>query len=213
MNISLGGSPGRGTAGCATMAAAGSGGRAVEPSRRTRKAGPAAGGDDAAEMALPDRRRRRGRHRSRPPRQRSDRARPPAAGSSRRLGTAKVETGARGQGFGLSTGAAAARRREARRGRLLLPGIPRRDAGPLIHRTGIRTRRAAGIVTDAVHDPAERTLITDIEVGRVQRKPVLDLAAQRAWSTTRTFRRCRPGYPVAAACALEVRVHTDKGHR
>ncbi len=122
MTISLGGAPGPRAGGMTPM-----GGRTVqappppEPVRRA-ETPPAA---KPPEMTLPSPNVR--------PRPRPERAPPdatgrtPTTGPEPQEGRHARETGARGQGFGLTTGGGGGTRRAARRRQLLLPGVHRAD--------------------------------------------------------------------------------------
>jgi len=114
-------------------------------------------------------------------------------GFETRLGTAKVETGARGQGFGLSTGGAGGDGGV----KLDVEGFccpeyvsEMRDR---IIKNWNQNQRAAGIVT-MKYTIQRSGLITNIEVEVSSGNPVLDLAAQRALVNTRTLAPLPSGF-------------------
>ena len=108
-------------------------------------------------------------------------------------GTAKVETGAKGQGFGLSSGGAGG------------DGGVKLDVSDFccpeyigdmrerIIKNWNQNQRTAGLVT--MRFTIQRNgQITDIEVAASSGNPVLDIAAQRALMTTRTLAPLPAGY-------------------
>ena len=132
-------------------------------------------------------------------------------GFETQLGTAKVETGAKGQGFGLSTGGA--------RGdggvKLGVDGfccpeyiVDMRDR---IIKNWNRNQRAAGVVV-MKYMIQRNGQITDVEVGTSSGNPVLDLAAQRALINTRTLAPLPADFPVSG-CPWNSSLSTsDKGN-
>jgi TonB family protein len=107
-------------------------------------------------------------------------------GFETQLGTAKVETGAKGQGFGLSTGG------NSGDGGVRL-GVTDfccpeyiADMVNRIRKNWNQNQNSTGIVT-MKYLIQRNGQITDIEVATSSRNPVLDLAAQRALINTRTL--------------------------
>ena len=115
-------------------------------------------------------------------------------GFETQLGTAKVETGAKGQGFGLSTGG------NRGDGGVKL-GVENfccpeyiTDMVNRIRKNWNENQNATGIVT-MKYMIQRNGQITDIEVGTSSRNPVLDLAAQRALINTRSLAPLPSGFP------------------
>jgi TonB family protein len=114
-------------------------------------------------------------------------------GFETQAGTARVDTGAKGQGFGLSTGGAGGD------GGVRL-GVSDfccpeyvADMRNRIIKNWNQNQRAAGTVV--MRYTIQRTgEITDIEVGQTSGNTVLDLAAQRALITTRTLAPLPAGF-------------------
>ncbi len=183
MNISLGGAPGPNSGGMQTI-----GGKpihAAQPSTDPQIAKNTLPSLTPPKMALPD------------PKQKPRTPPKPTAASSKdpkgtavgrgfetQLGTAKVDTGAKGQGFGLSTGGA--------RGdggvKLGVEGFccPEyvSDMRDRIIKNWNQNQGTSGLVT-MKYIIQRNGQITDIEVGISSGNPVLDLAAQRALVNTR----------------------------
>ena len=114
-------------------------------------------------------------------------------GFETQLGTAKVETGAKGQGFGLSTGG------NSGDGGVRL-GVndfccPEYIADMVnrIRKNWIQNQNSTGTVT-MKYLIQRNGQITDIEVGTSSRNPILDLAAQRALINTRTLAPLPAGF-------------------
>jgi TonB family protein len=114
-------------------------------------------------------------------------------GFETQLGTAKVETGAKGQGFGLSSGGTAGD------GGVKL-GVDNfccpeyvADMRNRIIKNWNQSQKAAGVVI-MMYTIQRSGLITDIAVEVSSGNPVLDLAAQRALLNTRTFAPLPSGF-------------------
>ena len=115
-------------------------------------------------------------------------------GFETQLGTAKAETGAKGQGFGLSTGGSGGD------GGVRV-GVPDFccpeylvDMKNRIIKNWNQNQNRSGTVT--MRYMIQRNgQITDIEVAQASGSPLLDLAAQRALITTRTLAPLPSGFP------------------
>ena len=194
MNISLGGAPGPKTGGMQMI-----GGRpiqAAQPSNEPQIAKttlpPVT--QTPPKMALPD---PKAKPRT-PPRPTVSSKDPKGTAAGRgfetRQGTAKVETGAKGQGFGLSSGGAGGD------GGVKLDVdnfcCPEyiADMRERIIKNWNQNQRMAGTVT--MKFVIQRTgEITEIQVGQSSGNTVLDLAAQRALINTKTLAPLPSGYP------------------
>jgi TonB family protein len=114
-------------------------------------------------------------------------------GFETQLGTAKVETGAKGQGFGLSTGGTGGDGGV----RLGVTGFccPEYvgDMRDRIIKNWNQNQRASGIVI-MKYIIQRNGQITDIEIGVSSGNPVLDLAAQRALINTRMLAPLPAGF-------------------
>lgn len=194
MNISLGGAPGPKTGGMQMI-----GGRPIqaaqpstEPQLAKTRLAPVA--QTPPKMALPD-----PKQKPRTPPKPTVSSKDPKGtavgrGFETQLGTAKVETGAKGQGFGLSSGGTGG------------DGGVKLDVADFccpeyvadmrerIIKNWNQNQRAAGVVT--MKYTIQRTgLITNIEVEVSSGNPVLDLAAQRALINTRSLAPLPSGFP------------------
>ncbi len=100
-------------------------------------------------------------------------------GAETAAGSAVAETGARGQGFGLSTGGGLGPGVEARRGRLLLPEYIALmiEQNPRQLEASSRGAPATSIVKFTIQRDGT---LTDIAVEKPSGYPSLDLTAQRA---------------------------------
>lgn len=107
-------------------------------------------------------------------------------------GTAKVETGAKGQGFGLSSGGAGGDGGVRLDVDFCCPEYIA-DMKARIIKNWNQNQRTAGIVV-MKYNIQRNGLITDIEVEVSSGNPVLDLAAQRALVNTRMLRPLPSGY-------------------
>ncbi len=193
MNISLGGSPGPKTGGMQMI-----GGRPIQaalPSTDPQivKNTPPPLAATPPKMVLPD------------PKQKPRTPPKPTAASNdpkgtavgrgfdTQVGTAKVETGAKGQGFGLSTGGNAGDGGV----KLDVAGFccPEyiADMRDRIIKNWNQNQRAAGIVL-MKYTIQRNGQLTDIEVETSSGNPVLDLAAQRALINTRTLAPLPSGF-------------------
>ena len=193
MNISLGGAPGPNAGGMQMI-----GGRPVqaalpstEPQIAKSTLPPVA--TTPPKMALPDPKQKPRTPPKPAPPSKDPKGTAVGRGFETRLGTAKVETGAKGQGFGLSTGGA--------RGdggvKLGVDGfccpeyiVDMRDR---IIKNWNQNQRAAGIVV-MKYMIQRNGQITDVEIGTSSGNPVLDLAAQRALINTRTLAPLPAGF-------------------
>jgi TonB family protein len=115
-------------------------------------------------------------------------------GFETQLGTAKVDTGAKGQGFGLSSGGAGGDGGV----KLDVEGFccPEYigDMRNRIIKNWNQNQRASGVVI-MKYIIQRSGIITNIEVEVSSGNPVLDLAAQRALINTRTLAPLPSGYP------------------
>src|SRR5688572_16278743 len=192
INISLGGAPGPNTGGMQMI-----GGKAIQaaqPSTDPQIAkSPLPSVAPTPKMTLPD-----PKQKPRTPPKASVSSKDPkgtAAGKGfdTQLGTAKVETGAKGQGFGLSTGGGGGDGGV----RLGVTGfccpeyvVDMRDR---IIKNWNQNQRASGIVI-MKYIIQRNGQITDIEIGVSSGNPVLDLAAQRALINTRMLAPLPSGF-------------------
>jgi TonB family protein len=185
MNVSLGGSPGPKTGGMQMI-----GGRpiqAAQPSAdpQIAKTPLPSVAQTPPKMALPD------------PRQKPRTPPKPAAaskaprgtaagrGSETRAGTAKIETGAKGQGFGLSTGGSGGDGGVRLDVDFCCPEYIAEMRNRIL-RNWDQNQRASGTVI-MMYTIQRNGTITNIEVEVSSGNPVLDLAAQRALINTRTL--------------------------
>jgi TonB family protein len=193
MNISLGGAPGPKTGGMQMI-----GGRPIqaalpssEPQIAKTTLPPVA--QTPPKMALPD---PKAKPRT-PPKptvaSKDPRGTAVGRGFETQKGTAKVETGAKGQGFGLSSGGAAGD------GGVKLDVdnfcCPEYivDMRERIIKNWNQNQKIAGTVTMRFNIQRNGQ-ITDIEVGQSSGNPVLDIAAQRALINTRMLAPLPSGY-------------------
>ena len=184
INISLGGAPGPNTGGMQMI-----GGRAIQAAQPSTDPQVAKNivppvAPTPPKMTLPD-----PKQKPRTPPKASVSSKEPkgtAAGKGfeTQLGTAKVDTGAKGQGFGLSTGGTGGDGGV----RLGVSGFccPEYvgDMRDRIIKNWNQNQRASGIVI-MKYIIQRNGQITDIEIGTSSGNPVLDLAAQRALINTR----------------------------
>ena len=193
MNISLGGAPGPNAGGMQMI-----GGRPIqaalpsnEPQIAKSTLPPVAA--TPPKMALPDPKQKPRTPPKPAPPSKDPKGTAVGRGFETQLGTAKVETGAKGQGFGLSTGGS--------RGdggvKLGVDGfccpeyiVDMRDR---IIKNWNQNQRAAGIVV-MKYMIQRNGQITDVEIGTSSGNPVLDLAAQRALINTRTLAPLPAGF-------------------
>jgi protein TonB len=184
MTISLGGAAGPQSGGMTPLA-----GRAVQqvaptaPTVRPEPVRPAA--QKPPEMALPARPTRPVREPATPPRTAPEQARgqTPARGAEARPGSAPIETGARGIGFGLSTGGEGGTGSEIDIGTFCCPDYLTTMLD-LIQRNWSSKQSVAGTTTvkfTLLRDGS----ITGVEVARSSGYAVLDLTAQRAILSSR----------------------------
>ncbi len=185
MNVSLGGSPGPSTGGMQMI-----GGRpiqAAQPSTDPQIAKPIQPSLAATppKMVLPD-----PKQKPRTPPKLTAASQDPKGtavgkGFETQAGTAKVETGAKGQGFGLSSGGMGGQGGvKVPDGFCCMEYIS--DMVERIKRNWNENQSAAGTVVMR-YTIQRNGQITDIEVGTSSGRPVLDLAAQRALINTRTL--------------------------
>ena len=193
MNVSLGGSPGPQTGGMQMI-----GGKPIQAAQPSTDPQIAKNtlpslATPPPKMTLPDPRRKP----RTPPKPTVASKDPKGTAAGRgfetQLGTAKVDTGARGQGFGLSTGGSGGD------GGVRL-GVndfccPEyvADMRNRIIKNWNQNQRMAGIVV-MKYIIQRNGQITDIEVEATSGNPVLDLAAQRALVTTRTLAPLPSGF-------------------
>ena len=185
MNISLGGSPGPKTGGMQMI-----GGRAIQaaqPSTDPQIAKTTLPSVTATppKMTLPD-----PKQKVRPSTKPTVTSKDPKGtaagrGFETQQGTAKVETFAKGQGFGLSSGGAGGDGGVRLDVDFCCPEYII-DMRERILKNWNQNQRAAGVVV-MKYNIQRSGLITDIEVEVSSRNPVLDLAAQRALINTRTL--------------------------
>jgi TonB family protein len=193
INISLGGAPGPKTGGMQMI-----GGRAIQAAQpsadpQIAKNTMPAVTQTPPKMALPD-----PKQKPRTPPKPAVSSKDPKGtavgkGFETQLGTAKVDTGAKGQGFGLSTGGTGGDGGV----RLGVSGfccpeyvIDMRDR---IIKNWNQNQRSSGIVIMR-YIIQRNGQITDIEVGKSSGNPVLDLAAQRALINTRMLAPLPAGF-------------------
>ena len=192
MSISLGGSPGPRTGGTQML-----GGRridAAEPSAtpqvsKTAMPSPAL----PPKMTLPD-----PRQKPRTPARNSAASKDPKGtaagrGAQSQVGTTRVETGAKGEGFGLSSGGSGGDGGVKVDGNFCCPEylIDMRDR---IRRNWNERQQSTGVVI-MKYAIQRNGQITDIEVERSSGNPVLDLMSQRALITTKAVAPLPAAYP------------------
>jgi TonB family protein len=193
MNISLGGAPGPNTGGMQMI-----GGRAIQAAQPSTdpllaKAPVPTVASTPPKMVLPDPKQKP----RTPPKPTMSSKEPKGTAVGRgfetQLGTAKVDTGAKGQGFGLSSGGAGGD------GGIKLDTMnfccPEyiADMRERIIKNWNQNQRATGVVT--MKFTIQRSgLITDVEVEKSSGNAVLDLSAQRALVNTRMFASLPAGY-------------------
>jgi len=194
MNISLGGAPGPNTGGMQMI-----GGRAIQAAQpsadpQLAKTTLPPVTSTPPKMALPD-----PKQKPRTPPKPTVSSKDPKGtavgrGFETQLGTAKVDTGAKGQGFGLSSGGAGGDGGV----KLDVEGFccPEyiADMRNRIIKNWNQNQRTSGIVT-MKYIIQRSGLITNIEVEESSGNPVLDLAAQRALINTRTLAPLPSGFP------------------
>lgn len=192
MNISLGGTPGPATGGTQML-----GGRridAAQPSAtpevaKTTLPSPA----PQPKMTLPDPRQKP----RTPPRNaaasKDPKGTPAGRGAEAQAGTTRVETGARGEGFGLSSGGGGGDGGVRVDGNFCCPEylVDMRDR---IRRNWNERQQTAGVVL-MKYSIQRNGQITDIEVERSSGNPVLDLTSQRALLTTKSLAPLPAAYP------------------
>lgn len=194
MTISLGGAPGPNTGGMQMI-----GGRAIQAAQpstdpRLSKAPLPTVVQTPPKMTLPDPKQK---PRATPPKPTLTSKDPTGTAAGRgaetQKGTAKTDTGARGQGFGLSSGGTGGDGGV----RLGVEGFccPEYigDMRNRIIKNWNQNQRQAGVVI-MFFTIQRNGLITDIEVERSSGNPVLDLAAQRALINTKTLAPLPSGY-------------------
>ncbi len=193
MNVSLGGSPGPKTGGMQMI-----GGRPIEAAQpsadpQITKNTPPSIAQTPPKMALPDSKQKPRTPPKTTAASKDPKGTPAGRGVEKQLGTAKVETGAKGQGFGLSTGGTGGDGGV----KLDVAGFccPEYigDMRDRIIRNWNQNQRAAGIVV-MKYTIQRSGQITDIEVEVSSGNPVLDLAAQRALINTRTLAPLPSGF-------------------
>lgn len=193
MNISLGGSPGPKTGGMQMIG--GTPIQAAQPSTDPQLAKPTLPSLAATppKMVLPD-----PKQKPRTPTKPTVTSKDPKGtavgkGFETRAGTAKVETGAKGQGFGLSTGGTGGDGGV----KLGVSGFccPEYvlDMRDRIIKNWNQNQRTSGIVV-MKYMIQRNGQITDIEIGTSSGNPVLDLAAQRALVNTRMLAPLPSGF-------------------
>jgi TonB family protein len=114
-------------------------------------------------------------------------------GFETQLGTAKIETGAKGQGFGLSTGGTGGDGSVRVEGNFCCPEylVDLRDR---IRKNWVERQQASGKVT--MKFTIQRNgLITDIAIDHGSGNPTLDIASQRALVVTKTLAPLPAAYP------------------
>lgn len=191
MNISLGGAPGPNTGGMQMI-----GGRNIEAAKPTeapvvapRIAPPSV---TPPKMTLPDPRRKPPPPAKPAPPSKDPRGTATGRGFETQRGTAKVETGARGQGFGLSSGGAGGDGGVRLDVDFCCPEYIA-DMRNRILKNWDQNQRAAGVVI-MKYTIQRSGQITNIEVEVPSGNPVLDLAAQRALVNTRMLAPLPSGF-------------------
>lgn len=193
MNISLGGSPGPKTGGAQMI-----GGRPIQAAQPSTDPQIAKNtlpsvASTPPKMVLPD-----PKQKPRTPPKPTVSSKDPKGtaigkGFETQLGTAKVETGAKGQGFGLSTGGTGGDGGVRVEGNFCCPEylIDLRDR---IRRNWVERQQATGKAT--MKFTIQRNgQITNIETDRSSGNPTLDIASQRALVVTRALAPLPAAYP------------------
>jgi protein TonB len=184
MNISLGGSPGPRTGGMQMI-----GGRRIDAAPQAANPqiarNPLPSPAPQPKMALPDPRRKP----RTPPRTTVTSKDPKGTAAGRgvesQAGTTRVDTGARGQGFGLSSGGGGGGNSTLSVGDFCCPEYLT-DMLNRIHRNWSQNQQATGVVF--VRYTIQRNgQITDISVSTSSGNPTLDLASHRALVNTRAL--------------------------
>jgi TonB family protein len=192
MSISLGGTPGPRTGGTQMI-----GGRAIQAARPATD--PAIARSDLPtpppqpKMTQPD-----PRQKPRTPPKVTATSKDPKGtergrGFETRVGTARAETGARGQGFGLSSGGGGGDGVRLDVSNFCCPEYII-DMLERIRKNWNRQQDATGVVL-MKYTIQRSGEITDVEVEASSRNPVLDLAAQRALITTRALAPLPAAFP------------------
>ena len=191
MQISLGGAPGPNTGGAQML-----GGRAIEAAQPSavapvvRHVPPSV---TPSKMTMPDPK-QKPRATTKPAVSSKDpKGTPTGRGFETQAGTAKVDTGARGQGFGLSSGGGGGDGGMKVDSGFCCPEylIDMRDR---IRRNWNERQQTAGVVL-MKYSIQRNGQITDIEVERSSGNPVLDLTSQRALLTTKSLAPLPAAYP------------------
>ena len=192
MNISLGGAPGPSNGGTQMLSA-----RAIEaaaPSTAPQIQKPAQlSPPPRPAMTLPDPRRK-----PTPPRANTATSRDPKGtaagrGAQTQLGTARAETGARGQGFGLSSGGGGTGGVRLETANFCCPEYIV-DMLDRIRRNWVQNQQATGVVL-MKYTILRSGQISAIEVETSSGNPILDLASQRALVNTKTLAPLPSAFP------------------
>ena len=192
MNISLGGSPGPSNGGTQMI-----GGRPIQaaaPSAAPQIQKPAQlSPPTPARMALPDPRRKPAPPRANTAVSRDPKGTTAGRGAQTQLGTARAETGARGEGFGLSTGGGGTGGVKLDTANFCCPDYII-DMLDRIRRNWVQNQQASGVVL-MKYTILRNGQITAIEVETSSGNPILDLASQRALVNTRTLAPLPSAFP------------------
>lgn len=193
MSISLGGSPGPQTGGMQMI-----GGRAIEaaaPSTEPQipRNAPPPRLTTMPKMTLPD-----PKQKPRPPRRNTATSKDPLGtargrGFETQQGTAKIDTGARGQGFGLSSAGGGGGGSTLDTKDFCCPEYIA-DMVARIKNNWDQRQRATGVVI-VKYTIRRNGQLSDIEVERSSGNPLLDMASHRALLNTRTLAPLPQGYP------------------
>ncbi len=194
MNISLGGAPGPSNGGTQMLA-----GRAIQaavPSTAPQIQKPVPLSPTPPQrMTLPDPRRK-----PTPPRTNTAASRDPKGttagrGAETQRGTAKAETGARGEGFGLSSGGGGTGGVKLDTANFCCPEYII-DMLDRIRRNWVQNQQATGVVL-MKFTILRNGQLAGIEVETSSGNPILDLASQRALVVTRTLAPLPAAFPEA----------------
>ncbi|HKY21537.1 MAG TPA: energy transducer TonB [Vicinamibacterales bacterium] len=184
MNISLGGAPGPRTGG--TQMIGGTPVVAALPSTAPEIAKPIPiAPQPQPAMTLPD-----PKQKTRPPSKTAAASTDPKGtaagrGAETRAGTARVETGAKGEGFGLSSGGGGGTGSRLSVGDFCCPEYIT-EMTNRVERNWVRQQQATGVVF-VKYTIQRNGMLTDIELETSSGNPTLDLASQRAVVNTRTL--------------------------
>jgi TonB family protein len=191
MNISLGGTPGPRTGGTQML-----GGRridAAQPSTAPQVAKNAVSQPPPPKIALPNPQQKPRTPPSTSAASKDPRGTMAGRGFETQAGTARVETGAKGQGFGLSSGGGGGTGSRLDVQNFCCPEYIT-DMLNRIHRNWNQQQQGTGVVL-VKYTIRRNGQITDIEVENSSGNPALDLASQRALVNTRMLAPLPSAFP------------------